>query len=82
VTDEHGVRHLYTAAEAERVLRIKASTVRSWARRKRIYPYGLDEHRNPMFDRDDLLAARRPTRTTDQAAKAKRRARNAAARNT
>jgi helix-turn-helix protein len=82
VTDEHGVRHLYTATEAERILRIKASTVRSWARRKRIYPYGLDEHRHPMFDRDDLLAARSRTRTADETAKAKRRARNTAARNT
>lgn len=82
MTDEHGVRHLFTPAEAERVLHIKASTVRSWARRKRIYPYGLDEHRNPMFDRDDLLAARHRTRTPDQAAKARRQAQNSAAGNT
>lgn len=78
MTDEHRVRHLYTAAQAERALRIKASTVRSWARRKRIYPYGLDEHRNPMFDRDDLVGLRDRCRTADQHSRARRRARNTA----
>lgn len=75
MTDEHGVRHLYTAAQAERTLRVKASTVRSWARRKRLYPYGLDEHRNPMYDRDDLVALRDRSRTRDEVAQARRRAR-------
>jgi hypothetical protein len=52
------VRHLYTAAEAERVLGIPAGTVRAWFCRKRIYHYGLDERHRPMFDRDDLVRLR------------------------
>jgi hypothetical protein len=52
------VRHLFTAAEAERVLRIKASTVRSWARRRVIWSYGLTADRKPMYDRDDLVRLR------------------------
>lgn len=70
-----GVRHLYTAAEAERVLRIPAVTIRSWARRKRIWPYGLDERRQPMYDRDDLVARRDRSRTREQHARARRAAR-------
>lgn len=57
------VRHLYTAAEAEEALGIKAATVRQWAHRHRIYPYGLDGRRRPMYDRDDLIALRDPTTT-------------------
>lgn len=72
IDDEDGVRHLYTAAEAERVLRIPAATVRSWARRKRIHPYGLDAQRNPMYDRDDLVTLRDRSRTRDQAEQARR----------
>lgn len=53
-----GVRHLYTAAEAEKTLGIPAGTVRAWFCRKRIYHYGLDERERPMFDRDDLLRLR------------------------
>jgi hypothetical protein len=53
-----GVRHLFTAAEAERVLRIKASTVRSWARRRVIWSYGLSSGGKPMYDRDDLVRLR------------------------
>lgn len=50
------VRHLFTAAEAERVLGIPAATVRSWAKRERIWSFGLDERNRPMYDRDHLLA--------------------------
>lgn len=74
-----GVRHLFGAAEAERILGIPAATIRSWARRRRIYPYGLDERGRPLFDRDDLLAMRGRTRTCDQHAKATRRARRVSA---
>lgn len=52
------VRHLFSAAEAERVLRIKASTVRSWARRRVIWSYGLTSAGKPMYDRDDLVRLR------------------------
>jgi len=57
------VRHLFTAAEAEAVLGIKAATIRSWAadrpaRPKRIWHYGIDEHGHPMYDRDDLVRER------------------------
>lgn len=52
------MRHLFSAAEAEVALGIPAGTVRSWASRKRIYPYGLDERHRPLFDRDDLVRLR------------------------
>jgi hypothetical protein len=58
VTDDEGVRHLFTAAEAERTLGIPAGRVRVWFHRKRIYHYGLDERGRPMFDRDDLVRLR------------------------
>jgi len=63
-----GVRHLFGPAEAERVLGIKAATIRSWARRKRIHAYGLDEAGRPMFDRDELLALRDQSRKRRDAA--------------
>jgi hypothetical protein len=57
------VRHLFTAAEAERILGIPAGTIRSWAvdrpaRPQRIWSYGLDQHGRPMYDRDDLIRER------------------------
>lgn len=52
------VLHLFTAAEAETVLGIPAATVRSWARRERIYAFGLDEANRPMYDRDHLVTMR------------------------
>lgn len=52
------VRHLFSAAEAERVLDIPAATVRSWALRKRIWSFGLDERNRPLYDRDDLVRLR------------------------
>ncbi|GAA0632339.1 hypothetical protein GCM10010174_61740 [Kutzneria viridogrisea] len=52
------VRHLFTPSEAERVLRIKASTVRSWARRRLIWSYGISDTGKPMYDRDDLIRLR------------------------
>jgi hypothetical protein len=52
------VRHLFSAAESERVLGIPAATVRSWARRKRIWSFGLDERNRPLYDRDDLVSLR------------------------
>src|SRR5690606_12318154 len=63
-----GVRHLFGAAEAERLFGIPAATIRSWARRKRIYPYGLDERGRPLLDRDDLLALRDQSRKRRDAA--------------
>ena len=53
-----GVRHLYTAAEAQKTLGIPAGTVRAWAARKRLWSFGLDERDRPMYDRDDLLRLR------------------------
>lgn len=53
-----GVRHLLSAAEAERALRIPAATIRSWARRRVLWPYGLDERRRPLYDRADLIKLR------------------------
>lgn len=48
------IRHLFTAAEAETVLGIPAATIRSWARRQRLWSAGIDERGYPMYDRDDL----------------------------
>lgn len=56
--DGGGVRHLFTAAEAETVFGIPAATIRAWASRHRIYPYGIDHHGHPMYDRTDLVALR------------------------
>ena len=67
-----GVRHLYTAGEAEQKLRIKAATVRSWARRKRIYSYGLDELMRPMYDKADLVRLRDRMQTRDQHERSRR----------
>lgn len=55
------MRHLYTAAEAQRVLGISAATVRKWASRPRgdgtraLYAFGLDDAGRPMYDRDHLV---------------------------
>jgi hypothetical protein len=53
-----GVRHLFSATEAEQVLGIPAATVRSWARRERIFSFGLDERDRPLYDREDLIRLR------------------------
>lgn len=58
LVEDDGPRHLYTAAESERVLGIPAATVRTWAFRKLIYAYGLDDRDRPMYDRDDLVRLR------------------------
>lgn len=52
------VRHLLSAAEAERALRIPAATIRSWARRRVLWPYGLDRRNRPLYDRVDLIKLR------------------------
>lgn len=66
------VRHLFTATEAERVLGIPAATVRSWARRKQVWPFGLDAAGAPMYDRDDLVRLRERRQTRDHDARARR----------
>lgn len=70
-----GVRHLFSAIEAEKTLGIKAATVRSWARRKLLYSFGLNERNHPMYDRVDLVQLR--DRNVD---KARNRSRNKASR--
>lgn len=55
---EPEVRHLFSAIEAEKYLGIKASTVRSWARRKLVWSFGLNERNHPMYDREHLLQMR------------------------
>lgn len=57
------IRHLFTAAEAERWLGIPAATIRSWARRRRIWSYGLDSHGHPMYDLEHLLNRRNVDQT-------------------
>lgn len=61
------VRHLFTAAEAEAVLGIPAGTVRQWARREKVWSFGLDEFDRPMYDRDDLVRLRDRRRTVEAA---------------
>lgn len=62
--DESRVRHLFTAAEAEKVLGIAAGTIRAWASKRWLWHYGLDKRGRPMYDRDHLLELkRRSTRT-------------------
>lgn len=56
--NDPGVRHLFSAIEAERWLGIKAATVRSWARRNLVYSFGLNERNHPMYDREHLIALR------------------------
>lgn len=56
--DDPEVRHLFSAIEAEKWLGIKASTVRSWARRELVYSFGLNERNHPMYDRRHLLEMR------------------------
>lgn len=55
------MRHLYTAAEAETSLGIRADRIRQWASRSRkdgtraLYAMGLNKQQKPMYDRDHLL---------------------------
>jgi len=49
---------LYTAADAERELGIKAGTVRAWASREKIYSFGLDHTGRPMYRGRDLIRLR------------------------
>ena len=37
------------------MLGIKPSTIRSWARRGKLFPVGLDPHHRPLYDERDLL---------------------------
>lgn len=62
--EDLGPRHLFTAMEAEQALGIKSATIRSWARRKLIYSFGLDEREHPMYDREHLIALRDKRRST------------------
>lgn len=63
--DEDGVRHLFTAPEAEHYLGIPQVTIRSWHHRKLLWPYGLDHRGRPMFDRDHLVSLRDRARSKD-----------------
>ena len=58
-----------SASDAEKVLGIPASTVRSWYRRRRntgLYEIGLDGRNHPLFYESDLLALRRGERLRDE----------------
>ena len=58
---EQPPRRLLSAADAQRVLGIPASTVRSWWRRQRytgLWDYGRDRRNHPLFDEVDLVALR------------------------
>jgi len=52
---------LLSAVDAERVLGIPASTVRSWWRRRQrtgLWDYGRDRRNHPLFDEQHLIALR------------------------
>lgn len=51
-------RHLFTAAEAEKLFGIPAATIRQWRKRRVIFHYGLSRRGQPMYDRDHLIALR------------------------
>lgn len=57
---------LLSAAEAERLLGIRANTVSVWRHRGIIFPMGLDRSRRPLYRESDLLAARDRKLTRDQ----------------
>jgi hypothetical protein len=44
-----------SAAEAETLLDVKAATVRSWARRRRLLPRGLDDLGRPLYASGEIL---------------------------
>lgn len=62
------VRHLFTAAEAARLFRIPAGSIRAWKSKGLLKDYGRDSFNNPMYDKDHLLALRdgRPRRIQRQ----------------
>lgn len=60
---------LLTPAEAQKHLRISASTVRTWHHRRRwtgLYPAALDRHGRPLFYEADLLALKLRRRIRDK----------------
>lgn len=57
--DDARVRHLFTAADAEKVLGIKAGTIRAWRSRRLLWHFGLDKYGRPMYDRDHLMDLKR-----------------------
>jgi hypothetical protein len=66
--DDLDLGRLLSAADAERYLRIKASTVRTWHQRRGqtgLYPAGLDSQRKPLFWEADLVALRERIRIRD-----------------
>lgn len=46
---------LVIAAEAQRLLGIAAGTIRQWARRRKLWARGLDQHGRPMYAVADLM---------------------------
>ena len=69
MTDEDYGR-LLSAAEAERLLGIRASTVRTWSQRRHrtgLWSAGLDRYGRPLFYEADLLALKQRLRPRDKA---------------
>lgn len=59
------VDRLLSARDAEKLLGIPASTVRSWAARRRatgLYPAGTDHRGHPLYRKSDLERLRRGQR--------------------
>jgi hypothetical protein len=60
------IDRLLSAAEAERLLGIRAGTVRQWKYRGLLWHYGLDRYGRPLYKEHDLIALRDRTMTRDQ----------------
>jgi DNA-binding transcriptional MerR regulator len=43
------------AAEAEDIFGVPAATVRQWARRRRLYPRGIDDSGRPLYATPDIV---------------------------
>lgn len=66
--DEYDLGRLLSAAEAQRLLGIKAGTVRSWALRRHrtgLYSGGVDNRGAPVYWEADLLAIASKQRLRD-----------------
>lgn len=53
---------LVTTAQAAQIARVSPVTIRSWVRRDRLSPRGLDDRGHPLYDPDDVAEAEKTVR--------------------
>lgn len=56
------MQHLLTTAQAAKLCRVPAATVRSWAHRGLLRPAGLTERNRPLYRQQDVADAEAATR--------------------